>query len=118
MSLFLKILNNKESEISIEKNSILELRTDSVVLEYEIYPDSLTYQLRENEKKILKLYFEATDLEHITYRTVNWPSIWSFRTLKEKTPRHKLFLFLDLQDENGKTIEKCVILKPTETKKM
>jgi len=106
MSLYLEILNNKESVIFIEKNSILELRTDSAVLRYKIYPDSLTYQLRKNEKKSLQLHFTATDIEYVVYKTMNTDK------------KHKLLLFLDLQEENGKKIKKCVILRPTGIRRM
>jgi hypothetical protein len=118
LHLYLEILNNKEDCIFIEKNSTLELRTDSAVLKYKISPDSLNYQLNKNEKKLLYLYFRATDFDHITYKTVDWPSIWSFRTRNQKAPQHKIYLFLDLQDESSKKIEKCIILKPTGTKRM
>ncbi len=118
LGVHLEILNNKENSILIGQNPSLELRTDSVVLKYEIFSDSLNYQLGENEKKILYLYFQVTDFDCITYKTVEWPSIWNFRTLKIKNPQHKLFLFLDLRNEEGAKIEKCIILKPTGTRRM
>jgi hypothetical protein len=105
-NLYLEILNNKESSILINQNSILELRTDSATLKFEILPDSLTYQLGENEKKLLHLYFRATDFEYITYKTV------------DTEHKHKLYLFLDLHNDKGEKVEKCVILKPTGTKRM
>lgn len=106
LSLYLEISNKKESSILINRNSILELRTDSVILKYEISPDSLVYQLRENENKLLHLYFHTTDFEYATYKTV------------DTNHQHKLFLFLDLRDDEDKQIEKCVILKPTGVKRM
>ncbi|MGC3977358.1 MAG: hypothetical protein QM751_03455 [Paludibacteraceae bacterium] len=84
----------------------MELRTDSAVLRYKIYPDSLTYQLRKNEKKSLQLHFTATDIEYVVYKTMNTDK------------KHKLLLFLDLQEENGKKIKKCVILRPTGIRRM
>lgn len=115
LSLYLEISNNKESSISIYKNSILELRIDSAVLKYEISPDSLIYQLGKNDKKLLHLVFQATDLHYVTYKTVEWPSIWSFRTHKIEIPHHKLFLHLDLHGDKGEKIEKIIILKPIGT---
>jgi hypothetical protein len=117
LNLYLEISNNKESSISINQNSILELRTDSATLKYEISPDSLVYRLGENEKKLLHLYFRATDLDYITYKTVDWPSIWNFSTLGVKNTRHRLYLFLDLRNDKEEKMEKCIILKPTGTKR-
>jgi len=106
LSMYVEISNNKESNILINQNSTLELRTDSAVLKYEISPDSLVYQLGRNDKKLLHLSFQATDFDYITYKTVDTEN------------HHKLFLFLDLQDYRGEKIEKCVILNPTKTKRM
>jgi len=118
LGLYLEISNDRKNDLLIGQNSTLELRTDSAYLQYKISQDSLIYQLDRNDRKLLRLNFRAMDFDHITYKTVDWPSIWSFGTRKEKNPRHKLFLLLDLQDNNGKKIEKCVILKPIGTKKM
>ncbi|MDH8702172.1 hypothetical protein M2138_001532 [Dysgonomonadaceae bacterium PH5-43] len=104
LSLYLEISNNKENNIFINQNSTLELRTDSAILKYEISSDSLVYQLGKNDKQLLHLSFRATDSEHITYKTVDI--------------EHKLYLLLDLHNDNGEKIEKCVILKPTGTKRM
>ena len=117
LSLYLEISNYREVGLTINKNSTLELRTDSAILMYEISSDSLVYDLNKNKTKLLQLNFRVTDFDHITYKTVDWPSIWSFRTLKIKTPQHKLFLFIDLQDDKGNKVGKCVILKPVETRK-
>jgi len=106
LNLYLEISNNKESSMSIDQNFTLELRTDSTTLKFEILPDSLVYRLGENEKKLLHLYFRATDFEYITYKTVDTEN------------KHKLYLFLDLHDDKGAKIEKYVILKPTGTKRM
>jgi hypothetical protein len=118
LGLYLEISNDREDDIFTGQNSLLELRTDSAYLQYKILQDSLIYRLDKNDKQLLRLSFQATDFDHITYKTVNWPSIWSFRTLKEENPRHRLFLFLDLRDENENKIEKCIILKPTGTRRM
>ena len=106
LNLYLEISNNKESSISINQNSTLELHADSTTLKFEISPDSLVYRLGENEKKILHLYFRATDFEYITYKTVDTEN------------KHKLYLFLDLHDDKGEEIEKYVILELTGTKWM
>jgi hypothetical protein len=106
LNLYLEISSNKENNILINQNSTLELRTDSVVLKYEISPYSLNYQLGKNDKKLLHLFFKATDLEYVTYKTVDTGN------------RHKLFLFFDLRDNQGEKIEKCVILTPTGTRRM
>ncbi|NDW13666.1 hypothetical protein D0T50_12305 [Bacteroides sp. 214] len=103
-NLYLEISNNKENSIFINQNSTLELRTDSAILKYEISSDSLVYQLGKNDKQLLHLSFRATDFERITYKTVDI--------------EHKLYLLLDLYNDNGEKIEKCVILKPTGTKRM
>ncbi len=106
LNLYLEISNNKENSISINQNSILELRTDSATLKYAISPDSLVYRLGENDKKLLRLSFRATDFDYITYKTV------------DTEHKHRLYLFLDLHDYKGEKIEKCVILKPTGTRRM
>lgn len=117
-NLYLEISNKRESNILINPNSILELRTDSSVLKYDISPDSLIYQLGRNDKKLLHLSFQTTDCEYVAYETIEFPSIWSFRTLKLDNPQHKLYLLLDLYDDKGEKIEKYVVLKPTGTKRM
>jgi hypothetical protein len=117
LSLYLEISNNREQSLLVGKNSTLELRTDSAVLVYEISSDSLVYALNKNATELLQLHFRAMDFDYVTYKTIDWPSIWSFRTHKIDIPRHKLFLHLDLQDDKGNKIEKCVILKPTGTRR-
>ncbi|MDR1005414.1 MAG: hypothetical protein LBL74_00925 [Bacteroidales bacterium] len=116
--LYLEIFNDRKNDVLIGQNSILELRTDSSCLQYEISKDSLIYQLNSNERKLLRLNFRAMDSDHIAYKTVDWSSIWSFRVRKETNPRHKLFLLLDLQNNDGNKIEKQIILKPIGTKRM
>jgi len=106
LNIYLEISNHKESNILIHPNSTVVLRTDSAFLQYEILPDSLVYQLEKNEKKLLSLSFRATDFDYITYKTVDAGN------------QHKLFLFLDLQNDVGEKIEKCVTLKPTGTRRM
>lgn len=118
LSLYLKISNNRDDSLLINKNSTLELRTDSAILIYEIFSDSLVYALNKNATKLLQLHFRVMDFDHTTYKTVEWPSLWSFRTHKIEMPRHKLLLHFDLQGCNGNKIEKCVILKPTGTKRI
>jgi hypothetical protein len=117
LNLYLEISNNKTSNILINQNSALELLSDSGNLKYEISPDSLVFQLMGSETKLLQLHFHATDFDHITYKAVEWPSIWSFRTHRIETPRHKLFLYMDLQDDKGNKVKKCIILKPTGIKR-
>jgi hypothetical protein len=117
LSLYLEISNNREDILLINKNSTLELRTDSAVLMYEISSDSLVYALNKNVTKLLQLNFRVMDFDYTTYKTVEWPSFWSFCTHKIEMPRHKLFLRLDLRDDKGNKVEKCVILKPTGTRK-
>lgn len=118
LGLQLKLSNDSENDIFIRQNSTLELKTDSAMLKFEIFPDSLDYCLEQFEGKLLQLNFKAIDLEHITYTTVDWPSFWSMRTLEQKTPLHKLYLSLDLYNKEGEKIENNVVLKPIGTKKM
>ncbi len=118
LNLYLEIASNREGSVFINKNSTLELQTDSTALIYDICSDTLVYALNKNEIKLLKLHFNSEDRDHITYKTVEWPSMWSFCSRKMETPRHKLFLYLDIQDKNKNKMGKYIVLKPTETKRL
>lgn len=106
LNLYLEVSNNKKCNILIKNNSTLELRIDSTVLKFELSSDSIDYQLENNEKKQLHLCFEVRDFENVAYKTIDTPN------------QHKLYLFLNLQDDFGRKIKKCVVLNPKGTKRM
>lgn len=104
LNLYLEVSNNTKDSIFIDQNSTLDLRTNTSILKYEISSDSLAYQLGKNDKKQFCLSFQTTDFEYVTYNTID--------------TGHKLCLVLDLRNGKGEKIDKCVILKPTGTKRM
>lgn len=122
MGIDLEIQNERSSVLYLSDDSRLELHTESEILQYENsikdtmnvsfqmlpYEEVLKYKscrILPYEKRQQKFSFKANDINFITYNS-----------LKEK--RHKLFLSLDLIDENGNRIEKKVVLVPIKTKRM
>lgn len=117
LGIALEIQNEKSVSLFLSLGkSHLELHSESEILQYKNRTEDtldISFQMlpheaklkyksctiSPHEKKQRRLFFDANDMDYIT-----------FNSMKEK--RHKLFLSLDLKDENGNKIEKEIILVP------
>ncbi len=94
----LKILNNRDSTISIGHS--LEIAVDSTILKAKIISGSIPHFLEKNKSDVLKLEFMVEDPKSIVYKA------------REKKKAHKLLLSLYIQDVEGVRSKKTITLKP------
>ncbi len=106
-TLYIKICNNSNSMLMLNKNNGLEAKIDSVDLRYDLVEhDSLPCRLEAKSTKNVLLIFKAEDSNRYLYKSIDYKK------------GHFLKLLLGFQDVSNNETYKKVIFKPVKTKKL
>lgn len=122
LGIALEIQNEKSVSLFLSLGkSHLELHSESEILQYKNRTEDtldISFQMLPHEAKLK--YKNGTippyekKQQNFSFK-VNGTDYITYKSMKEK--RYKLFLSLDLKDENGNKIEKEIILVPIKYKK-